>query len=141
MVDTANMGTIDILRVIAITGFAGGTSFLGVYLSKRINFTEDQVLAFTAFGAGILISAAVFSMVIEAEKSIGITATLFTFIGGAIVFTIADLIAEKKGGGAAILLGIGLDSIPESLAIGAAVASGPYLALSLLIGIQNIIVK
>jgi hypothetical protein len=59
MVDTANMGTIDILRVIAITGFAGGTSFLGVYLSKRINFTEDQVLAFTAFGAGILISAAV----------------------------------------------------------------------------------
>ena len=136
MVDTANMGTIDILRVIAITGFAGGTSFLGVYLSKRINFTEDQVLAFTAFGAGILISAAIFSMVIEAEKSI--TATLFTFIGGAIVFTIADLIAEKKGGGAAILLGIGLDSIPESLAIGAAVASGPYLALSLLIGIQNI---
>jgi len=138
MVDTANIDIIDILRVIAITGFAGGTSFLGVYISKRINFTEDQVLAFTAFGAGILISAAVFSMVIEAEKSIGITATLFAFIGGAIVFTIADLIAEKKGGGAAILLGIGLDSIPESLAIGAAVASGPYLALSLLIGIQNI---
>ena len=132
------MGAIDILRVIAITGFAGGTSFLGVYISKRINFTEDQVLAFTAFGAGILISAAVFSMVIEAEKNIGIIATLLAFIGGAIVFTIADLIAEKKGGGAAILLGIGLDSIPESLAIGAAVASGPYLALSLLIGIQNI---
>jgi ZIP family zinc transporter len=77
-------------------------------------------------------------MVIEAEKSIGITATLFAFIGGAIVFTIADIIAEKKGGGAGILLGIGLDSIPESLAIGAAVASGPYLALSLLIGVQNV---
>ena len=58
-------------------------------------------------------------MVIEAEKSIGIMATLFAFIGGAIVFTIADIIAEKKGGGAGILLGIGLDSIPESLAIGA----------------------
>jgi zinc transporter, ZIP family len=58
------------------------------------------------------------------------------FLGGAIVFAIADMIAEKKGGGAGILLGIGLDVIPESLAIGAAVASGPALALALLIGIQ-----
>src|SRR5919108_5641808 len=133
-----SLEVLDILRVIAITSFAGGTTFLGIYISKRTNFTEDHVLALTAFGAGILISAAIFSMVIEAEKTIGVMATLFAFIGGAIVFTIADIIAEKKGGGAAILLGIGLDSIPESLAIGAAVASGPYLALSLLIGIQNV---
>lgn len=48
------------------------------------------------------------------------------------------MIAERKGGGAGILLGIGLDIIPESLAIGAAIASGPALALALLIGIQNI---
>jgi zinc transporter, ZIP family len=132
------IGAIEILRVIAITSFAGGTTFLGIYISKRTNFAEDHVLALTAFGAGILISAAIFSMVIEAEKSIGIMATLFAFIAGAIVFTVADVIAEKKGGGAGILLGIGLDSIPESLAIGAAIASGPYLALSLLIGIQNV---
>jgi zinc transporter, ZIP family len=133
-----DIGIEDILRVILITAFAGGTSFLGIWISKKRNFSKDHVLALTAFGAGILISAAVFSMVIEAEESIGIAATLIAFLGGAIIFTIADMIAEKKGGGAGILLGIGLDSIPESLAIGAAVASGPYLALSLLIGIQNI---
>ena len=131
------IGIADILRVILITAFAGGTTFLGIWISKKTNFSEDHILALTAFGAGILISAAIFSMVIEAEKSIGIIATLFAFMGGAIVFTIADLIAERKGGGAGILLGIGLDSIPESLAIGAAIASGPYLALSLLIGIQT----
>ena len=45
---------------------------------------------------GILISAAVFSMVIEAEESIGIAATLIAFLGEAIIFTIADMIAEKK---------------------------------------------
>src|ERR671919_2110959 len=128
----------DILRVIAITAFAGGTSFLGVYIAKRTRFTDQQVLTLTAFGAGILIAAAVFEMVIEAEKNIGITLTLIAFLAGAILFTIADMIAEKKGGGAGILLGIGLDIIPESLAIGAAIASGPYLALSLLIGIQNV---
>ena len=131
-------GAIDILKVIAITAFAGGTSFLGVYIAKRVKFAEQHVLTLTAFGAGILFSAAVFEMVIEAEKNVGIIVTLIAFLVGAIIFTIADIIAEKKGGGAGILLGIGLDVIPESLAIGAAVASGPALALALLIGIQNV---
>ena len=135
---TEAFSTLDILRVIAITAFAGGTSFLGVYIGKRMRFTDQQVLTLTAFGAGILIAAAVFEMVIEAEKSIGITLTLIAFLAGAVLFTIADMIAEKKGGGAGILLGIGLDIIPESLAIGAAIASGPALALALLIGIQNV---
>jgi ZIP family zinc transporter len=135
---TEVFSALDILRVIAITAFAGGTSFLGVYIGKRTRFTEQHVLTLTAFGAGILIAAAVFEMVIEAEKNIGITLTLIAFLAGAILFTIADMIAEKKGGGAGILLGIGLDIIPESLAIGAAIASGPALALALLIGIQNI---
>ena len=135
---TEAFSALDILRVIAITAFAGGTSFLGVYIGKRVRFTEHHVLTLTAFGAGILIAAAVFEMVIEAEKNIGITLTLIAFLAGAALFTIADMIAEKKGGGAGILLGIGLDIIPESLAIGAAIASGPALALALLIGIQNI---
>jgi zinc transporter, ZIP family len=56
-------------------------------------------------------------------------------LAGAIIFTLADVIAEKKGGGADILL----DSIPESLAIGASIAAaGPAMALSILIGIQNV---
>lgn len=135
---TEAFSALDILRVIAITAFAGGTSFLGVYIAKRMRFTEYQVLTLTAFGAGILIAAAVFEMVIEAEKNIGIILTLIAFLAGAVLFTIADMIAEKKGGGAGILLGIGLDIIPESLAIGAAIASGPALALALLIGIQNV---
>jgi zinc transporter, ZIP family len=135
---TEAFSALDILRVIAITAFAGGTSFLGVYIGKRMRFTDQQVLTLTAFGAGILIAAAVFEMVIEAEKNIGITLTLIAFLAGAVLFTIADMIAEKKGGGAGILLGIGLDIIPESLAIGAAIASGPALALALLIGIQNV---
>ena len=35
-------------------------------------------------------------MVIEAEKNIGITLTLIAFLAGAALFTIADMIAEKK---------------------------------------------
>lgn len=86
-----------------------------------------------------MIAAAVFEMVIEAETTLGIATTLLAFLGGSIIFTLADVIAEKKGGGAGILLGIGLDSIPESLAIGASIAAGgPAMALAILIGIQNV---
>src|ERR687892_2759593 len=129
---------IDIVRVVAICAFAGGTSFAGGLIARYINFSDRLVLFFTAFGAGILISAAIFGMVIEAEQTLGIIMTLGAFVAGSIIFTVADVLAEHKGGGAGILLGIGLDSIPESLAIGASIASGPYLALSLLIGIQNV---
>ena len=128
----------DILIVMGITLFAGGTSFIGALIAKYVNFSTSVILFLTAFGAGILISAAIFEMVIQAEKTIGIVPTLLFFILGAIIFTIADIIAVKKGGGADILIGIGLDTIPESLAIGASIAAGPAFAIALLIGIQNI---
>jgi ZIP family zinc transporter len=129
----------EILRTVALTAFAGFTSFLGIYLSKRINFSLARIRALTAFGAGILISAAIFEMIQEAEETIGLVLTFFAFIAGAIIFTVLDIIAERKGGGAGILLGMGLDTIPESLAIGAAVGSaGSAAALAILIGIQNV---
>lgn len=133
-----SLEVLDILRVIALLSFAGGTSFLGVLIAKYKKFGEQQILFLTSFGAGILISAAIFEMVVEAERIIGITLTLLSFIGGSIIFTVADVIAEHRGGGAGILLGIGLDSIPESLAIGASIAAGPGLAVAILIGIQNV---
>src|ERR687895_1556733 len=129
---------IEIVRVVGICAFAGGTSFAGGLIAKYVNFSDRQVLFFTAFGAGILISAAIFGMVIESEKTLGTILTLGAFVAGSIVFIIADVIAEHKGGGAGILLGIGLDSIPESLAIGASVAAGAGFVIALLIGIQNV---
>lgn len=99
---------IEIVRVIAMSAFAGGTSFAGALIARHINFSDRQVLFFTDFGSGILISAAVFGMVIEAERNLGVIMTLGAFVGGSTIFIIADVIAEHKGGGAGILLGIGL---------------------------------
>ena len=100
---------------------------------------EQQILTLTAFGAGILMAAAIFEMIIEAETETGITLTLLSFMGGAMIFTIADIVAEKKGGEAGILIGIGLDTIPESLAMGASIAAaGPAVTLAVLLGIQNL---
>lgn len=134
-----NTSSFEIIRTIALTAFAGFTSFLGIYLAKKINFSHKVVLALTSFGAGILIAAAIFEMVIEAEKLVGLLLTIVAFIAGAVLFSFVDWLAEKKGGGAGILLGMGMDSIPESLAIGAAVGSiGSAAALAILIGIQNV---
>src|SRR6266508_1732087 len=105
---------IDAIDIITVIAFAGGTSFVGAIISKKIKFSEQQILSLTAFGAGILISAAIFEMVIEAEKSIGIMLTLIAFIAGSIIFTIAYIVAEKRGGGAGILIGI--QNVPEGIA-------------------------
>lgn len=131
------MELVDVLRVVAITAFAGGTSFVGGLLG-RFNFSSNQLLFLTAFGAGILMAAAIFSMVISAEKELGVNLMLAAFVGGSIAFAVADWMAERKRGEVGILLGIGLDSIPESLAIGASIASGAALAVAVLIGIQNV---
>ena len=112
----------NVITVIAITAFAGCTSFVGALISHKVQLSESLILTLTAFGAGLLMSAAIFQMVLEAEKDIGLVLTMIAFALGAVIFTVADYIAEKRGGGAGILLGIGLDSIPESLAIGASIA-------------------
>ena len=65
---TTPIDAIDIITVIAITAFAGGTSFVAAIISKKIKFSEQQILSLTASGAGILISAVIFEMAIEAEK-------------------------------------------------------------------------
>jgi len=131
----------EIIPVMFLSLFAGGTSFIGALLGWKINFSKQYRLFLTAFGAGILMSAAIFEMVIEANRILGIVFTLVAFITGAIIFTIADIFAERKGGGAGILLGIGLDAIPESIAFGALVGSGSAFALALLIGIQNALIS
>jgi ZIP family zinc transporter len=114
------------------------TSFLGTLISKYKKFDDQQILFLTPFGTGILPLLPSLKMVIEAKNIVGATLTALCFIGGSILFTIADIIAERTGVGAGILLGIRLDSIPELLAIGASVAAGLVLVIATLIGIQNV---
>ncbi len=85
-----------------------------------------------ALGTGVLIGASSFDLLMESMEKSGIKRTAIAFLGGALLFTVIELILYKKGGtnrkrssgntpahsGIAIFIGTLMDAIPESLIIG-----------------------
>lgn len=94
-----------------------------------------------AFGAGVLICALTFGLMEEAFKHGGFDAVIIGFVAGGLLFIGGDYLIHLKGGrkhrrkslippkndeanGKAITLGALLDGVPESVALGIAVAAG-----------------
>ncbi|CAN5745235.1 hypothetical protein BH23THE1_BH23THE1_02640 [soil metagenome] len=46
----------NVITIIAITAFAGCTSFVGALISHKMQISESKILTLTAFGAGLLMS-------------------------------------------------------------------------------------
>jgi ZIP family zinc transporter len=104
-----------------------------------------------AAGAGVLISAVAFDLMDEAFRQGGFDSTAIGFLGGAAVYTAANVYLSRRGGthrkrsgfstderqqgaeegpGLAIALGALLDGIPESVVIGASLLSGGGVAVT-----------
>jgi zinc transporter, ZIP family len=101
----------------------------------------------SAFGAGALISAVAFELVLEAsgKNSPAILATALAL--GAVVYFLGCKYLERrnKAGspssrGLALLMGATLDAIPESLILGISIAAGVGLSLPFLVavGVSNL---
>ena len=122
---------------------AGSALLLGAAIGYYVRIPQRLVASIMAFGSGVLISALCFELVEEAFKLGGLKATILGFIGGAAIYTGANLVLnrlgaahrkrsaklqiseqEKSGSGMALAVGALIDGIPESIVIGIGLIAG-----------------
>ncbi|HEX8195155.1 MAG TPA: hypothetical protein VF571_03010 [Pyrinomonadaceae bacterium] len=133
---------------------AGGALVIGAAIGYFFKIPQRVVATVMAFGSGVLISALSFELMEEAYRRGGFGSTALGFIGGAAVFTVANVILAKKGakhrkrsgehqkeenkdsgGGLAIAVGALLDGIPESIVIGLSLIAGGGVSLVAVVAI------
>jgi zinc transporter, ZIP family len=126
---------------------AASSLILGGILALRLQVSGRVLGLVMGFGAGVLISAVAYELVEEAfstaDGSAWVAAGLFA---GALTFFTGDELISRMGGGArkstageqeegtalAIVLGIVLDGIPESVVIGLTLLGGGSVSVAML---------
>lgn len=132
-------------------GMVGGSALLiGAGIGFAAKLPQRLIAGIMAIGAGVLISAVAFDLMDEAYARGGFDSTAFGFIGGALAYTIANIIISRRGArhrkrsgsnpdesiadadtgsGLAIAVGALLDGIPESVVIGVSLLHGTGVSL------------
>jgi hypothetical protein len=124
---------------------ASSSLVVGGLLGSWVTISKRNLGAIMAFGAGALISAVAYELVLEAVKlAFGSGVTAVGFLVGAFTFFFADLLIGRLGGserkaiGVAqqsslavpLVLAIILDGIPESVVIGLSILDGDAVSLN-----------
>lgn len=127
-------------------GLVGGSALiLGAGVGYAVSLPQRVIAAVMAIGSGVLISAVAFDLMDEAFRQGGFDSTAAGFLGGAIIYTLANIAISRRGarhrkrsgsndgesqpgaengGGLAIAVGALLDGIPESVVIGVSLLAG-----------------
>jgi ZIP family zinc transporter len=131
---------------------AGASLVVGGFVALRFSLTRRHLGLIMAFGAGVLISAVAYELVHEAfETSAGDGGIALGLLAGSLTFFGAEVAIERFFGGTeaegsdgtsratqagrAIVLGIILDGIPESLVLGLTVLEAGTVSAALLVAV------
>ena len=129
---------------------AGSSLVLGALLAFLLPISRRALGLIMAFGAGVLISAVSFELVEDAfDTSAGEGAVALGLLAGSVTFFIGDLLIDRLGGegrkassgeqaggsALAIVLGIVLDGIPESLVLGLTVLETGSVSAAFLVAV------
>lgn len=137
----------------ALSGLIGGSTLLvGAAVAWFVDIPQRVVAGIMALGAGVLISTLAFELVEEAADDGGLVPTTIGFLGGAILYIVADQLVSRprrrraaspatpggapaniaarraagaaSGAGVVIAIGALIDGIPESIVMGLSVLQG-----------------
>ena len=127
--------------------FAGSSLILGGILALVLPIGKRPLGLIMAFGSGVLISAVAYELVAEAfETSSGNGEIALGLAAGALTFFLGDVLVDRMGGAGrkkvngaagagsalAIVLGIVLDGIPESVVIGLGLLEGSGVSVAVI---------
>ncbi|MGE0310199.1 MAG: ZIP family metal transporter [Lautropia sp.] len=128
---------------------SGGALLVGAAIGYWSSLSARVVAGVMSFGSGVLIAALSVELMDEAFARGGLVASSAGFLGGAVVFTLANLALAHFGGrhrkrsgdqqasshrrsanaGAAIAIGALVDGVPESVAIGVSLLAGAGVSI------------
>lgn len=136
-------------QVILYGFIAAGMLLVGVVFGLTFKLKQSTIARIMAFGAGVLVCALTFGLMEQAFRHGGFDAVIIGFLIGGLVFIGGDYLVHLKGGrrykrkplmqpvndsgsGKAMMLGALLDGVPESMALGIAIAGGASTGLLML---------
>lgn len=132
----------------ALAGLAAGGALLaGAIVAWVVEVPRRIVAGTMAFGAGVLISALAFDLVLEAQAEGGLVPTVVGFGLGAVVYVVANQLLDRfdkrnprgrgegPGTGTGIAIGALLDGIPESAVLGLSMVGGSGVSVPVLLAI------
>lgn len=132
-------------------GVAGSALLIGALVGLFAPIRPRLIAGVMAFGAGVLIAALSFELILEAWRIDGPVPSIAGFLGGALLFTFGNLALAHHGAkhrkrsgdqlgdagtaGGALALGALLDGIPEAVVIGVSLLAGEGVGMVAVIAV------